>query len=292
MKSNKYLSLLLVLFLSITAFAQNPTDDSTPVAVEIVQVDTIPVMSDIMNREIKCVVVVPEQYSDPESQEVQYPVVYLLNGYSGNYSDYTKRIENLNQLASDYGFIFVCPDGQDSWYFDSPIDKNYQFESFITKELIPFIDDNYRTMSTPKMRGITGLSMGGHGAMWLAMRHPELFSIVGSMSGGVDFRPFAEKWSISKRLGDYASNKASWDSHTVISLVPTLKNGTLKIIFDCGTADFFNGVNENLHKALLAQGIDHDYISRPGNHNWDYWRNALDYQLLFFQKGFEANSDN
>ena len=135
------------------------------------------------------------------------------------------------------------------------------------------------------MRAITGLSMGGHGALWNAWRHPDVCGSCGSMSGGVDIVPFPGRWNIDKRLGNYDDNKDVWASHSVISLVPSLKNGQ-SIIIDDGNDDFFLEVNNNLHEALLKQGIDHDYIVRPGNHSWDYWVNALDYQVLFFHKAF------
>ena len=65
-----------------------------------------------------------------------------------------------------------------------------------------------------------------------------------------------------------------------------LKNGELKIIFDCGLDDFFLEVNRNLHKKLMDRKIDHDYIERPGGHNVAYWHNSIDYQVLFFEKFF------
>lgn len=289
MKANKNLLLIIaLLFFTFSAFAQKEeslTTTATP------QGDTISVYSDIMKRDLKVVVIVPEQYFDSESGDVVYPVVYLLHGYGGKYSDFPTRIDGIDDMASEHGVIFVCPDGQNSWYLDSPIRKDLQFETYITKELVPYIDTHYRTDANRGMRAITGLSMGGHGALWLAFRHTDLFANAGSMSGGVDITKFPTKWEISKTLGDYESNKELWADHTVMSLVPSMKNGELKVIFDCGSKDFFHEVNENLHKAMLEKGIEHDYISRPGVHNWDYWRNSLDYQLLFFDKAFEANSN-
>ncbi|MDD2962028.1 MAG: alpha/beta hydrolase family protein [Muribaculaceae bacterium] len=289
MNTNKFFLILILAFLPL--FAIN-VQGAAVEGEEVVQGDTIKLKSHILDTEIKTTVILPAQYFDEEMQEEQYPVVYLLHGYAGDYSSWSKIKPNIDALATDLGFIFVCPDGKKSWYWDSPIDKKSQFESYITQELVPYIDDNYRTMPTSQMRAITGLSMGGHGAFWLAIRHPELFSIVGCMSGGVNILPFAQKWNMKELLGDYDSNKERWNDYTVINLVPKLKKGQLKIIFDCGVSDFFYDVNLGLHKALLEKGIEHDFISRPGVHNWDYWRNSLDYQLLFFQKAFEAHSAN
>ena len=129
--------------------------------------------------------------------------------------------------------------------------------------------------------------MGGHGALWLAIRHQDIFGAAGSTSGGVDIRPFPDNWDMKKQLGEYINNKEIWDNHTVINQINKLQDGTLAIIFDCGFKDFFFEVNNNLHNALLKQGIAHDYIVRPGEHNSQYWGNSIDYQILFFKKFFK-----
>ena len=102
--------------------------------------------------------------------------------------------------------------------------------------------------------------MGGHGALWLAIRHQDIFGAAGSTSGGVDIRPFPDNWDMKKQLGEYINNKEIWDNHTVINQINKLQDGKLAIIFDCGFKDFFFEVNNNLHNTLLKQGIAHDYI--------------------------------
>lgn len=251
---------------------------------EIDQTTTVEIMSEKMGRKIKAVVVVPEQYSDPDLQEDQYPVLYLLHGAYGSYKDWPTKT-HLDDMASDYGVIIVCPDGQDSWYFDSPIDPKMQFETFVSKELVNYIDNNYRTIPTPGMRAITGLSMGGHGALFVAFRHPDVFHSCGSMSGGVNICHFPDQWHIKDRLGDYQSNQQLWESHSVAGLVQNLKPGQ-NITIDDGNEDIFIKENNALHEALLKKGIPHDYTVRPGAHNWSYWTNSLDYQMLFFSKCF------
>lgn len=105
------------------------------------------------------------------------------------------------------------------------------------------------------------------------------------MSGGVDITKFPNKWKIDLRIGKYETNKQAWAEHAVINLVPTLKAGQ-NIIIDDGYSDFFYEVNCNLHKALLDAKIPHDFTIRPGAHTWEYWTNAIDYQMLFFAKAF------
>ena len=77
-----------------------------------------------------------------------------------------------------------------------------------------------------------------------------------------------------------------------MSQLNKLKNGNLALIIDCGYDDFFFSENEELHRRLLEQKIDHDYIVRPGGHTWSYWNNSIDYQILFFSKFFCKNKLN
>ena len=275
----------LAVLLGSPVWAQGTVNNITTQVAKVYrpQADTIEVMSAKMGRGIKNVVVVPKQY-DAGPQDERYPVLYLLHGAGGDYSNWPQKA-NLEDKATQFGVIIVCPDGQDSWYFDSPIDAKMQFETYLSQELIAYIDSYYRTFAVPAMRAITGLSMGGHGALWLAFRHPDVFHSCGSMSGGVDITKFPGKWKIANRIGKYEDNPQVWASHAVINLVPTLQPGQ-NIIIDDGYDDFFYEVNCNLHQALLDRKIPHDFTIRPGKHNWDYWVNALDYQVLFFSKAF------
>lgn len=217
-----------------------------------------------------------------------FPTVYLLNGFGGDRTQFLRLRPDLPRLADLYGIIFVLPSGKDSWYWDSPVNKNMQMESFITKELIPWVDANYPTKAEPSQRAVSGLSMGGHGALWLAMRHTDIFGSAGSMSGGVDIRPFMKKWKMENLIGPRDKNPEMWDNSTVIVQAEQLTPGQLNITFDCGTDDFFAEVNENLHRLLLEKKIPHDYTSRPGNHTPAYWANSLLYHIVFFDEAFKA----
>lgn len=249
--------------------------------VRAAQVDTLRVESPSMQKAIEVVVIIP----DLAARE-QCPVVYLLHGLGGNARTWISIKPNLPEIADEEGFIFVCPDGAKSWYWDSPLNADMKYETFISSELVQYVDSHYRTIADSRARAITGLSMGGHGAMWNAIRHPEVFSAAGSMSGGVDIRPFPKNWNISDQLGTQDAHPENWENYTVVHLVPAMKPGKLALIFDCGETDFFHDVNVDFHRALLKQGIDHDFITRPGNHDEKYWKNAIDYQLLFFKKHF------
>ena len=169
---------------------------------------------------------------------------------------------------------------------DSPLNADVRYETFVSDELVQYIDSCYPTIADRKGRAITGFSMGGHGALWNAIRHSDVFSAVGSTSGGVDIRPFPKNWNMSDQLGEKERFPENWENYTVINQVPQMRNGQLAIIIDCGYGDFFFDVNTRFHEALLKQGVDHDFIVRPGEHNHRYWHNSIDYQILFFQKHF------
>lgn len=248
------------------------------------KVDTIEVYSTKMDKKIKNVVILPEGY---DKENTQYPVLYLLHGHGGCYDSWIRWIKkSLPQEASKWQMIVVCPDGQNSWYWDSPIDPKVQFDTYVSQELVNYIDGNYKTIASPKGRAITGLSMGGHGGLWLGINHPDIFGACGSMSGGVDIRPFPNNWHMKDRLGTYKDNTEVWNQYTVIAQLDKIEPNTLAIIVDCGTDDFFYQVNEELHKEMLYRNISHDYITRPGGHTNEYWNNAIDFQMMFFSKFF------
>ena len=251
--------------------------------VQAARVDTVRVKSLSMNKEVKVVYVLP----DKAVGKTACPVVYLLHGYGGNARSWILLKPELPQIADEKGIIFVCPDGKNSWYWDSPKNADYRYETFVSSELVRYTDKHYATIPAKGARAITGLSMGGHGALWIAMRHKDVFGAAGSMSGGVDIRPFPQNWEMNRQLGEFAANKDSWDGHTVVNQLNKIENGDLAIIIDCGEADFFLEVNRDLHNRLLARKIGHDFTIRPGGHTGAYWNNSIDYHILFFNKFFK-----
>ncbi|RYC71690.1 alpha/beta hydrolase [Spirosoma sordidisoli] len=248
------------------------------------KVDTVDTYSASMKKTIRAVVITPDSYTTG----AEFPVVYLLHGYSGNYSNWIQKAPALSRAVDANGIIVVCPDGNyGSWYYDSPVDASFRYETYVSNELVAWVDSHYKTIKDRQGRAITGLSMGGHGGLYLAFRHQDVFGAAGSMSGGVDIRPFPNNWDIAKRLGPYAQFPDRWEKHTVINLLHLLTPGSLSLIIDCGTDDFFFRVNNNLHDKLLERNIAHDYITRPGGHNWTYWNTAISYQLLFMRQFFD-----
>ena len=246
-------------------------------------VDTADTYSNAMHKTIKAVVVKPDSYS----KQGNFPVVYLLHGYSGNYRDWITKVPAIKQYADQFNLIIVGVDGNfGSWYFDSPIDSSVRYETYVSSELVSYMDSHYKTIKDRSGRGITGLSMGGHGAFYLAFRHQDVYGVAGSMSGGVDIRPFPGNWDIAKLLGTESKHPENWEKNTVINLTNLLTPNSLALTFDCGTDDFFYKVNMALHEKLAYMNIPHDFTSRPGGHTWEYWANSVQYHLTFMSSFF------
>ncbi|MEZ4963912.1 MAG: alpha/beta hydrolase family protein [Saprospiraceae bacterium] len=250
------------------------------------RVDSVEIYSPAMRKNIKCLVVLPDAYSVSAKP---YPVLYLLHGWSGNFAGWLGDAPQLREHADTYNMLIVCPDGgYDSWYLDSPVDTSVRYETHIVQEVVHYIDYYYNTRRELAGRAIAGLSMGGHGALYLAIRHPDVFGAAGSMSGGLDLRPWKQNnWDLEGVLGDPGKNWKNWEDNSVTSLVPRLKKHKIPLIIDCGLGDFFLPGNREMHRLLLEAGIEHEYTERPGEHNGDYWGNAVDMQVVFFHKFFQ-----
>jgi len=242
---------------------------------------TVNVRSESMNKDVPVTIVKPDCYRSGED----FPVVYILHGHSGNNNSWNRE-GHMERLADKYDVLVVMPDGGwNSWYFDSPITPEYKYETFVSKELVDYVDENFKTLPEPSARAITGNSMGGHGAFYNAIRHQDVFGNVGSTSGGVDFRPWPSNWEIAKRLGSKEEYPENWEKNTVINMTDQIKPG-LNIIFDCGTEDFFYQVNCNLHKKLDEAGILHVFNTGPGGHSWSYWFDNIEKHFIFFNNNF------
>jgi len=246
--------------------------------------DTISVFSKAMQKGIKCVVITPTGY---KSGGKRYPVLYLLHGYAGNYARWLTVAPQLKTKVDELQLIIVCPDGgYGSWYINSPVDSSIRYETFTATELVRYIDSSYSTYTDRAHRAITGLSMGGHGSLYLAIKHKDIFGAAGSMSGLVDLSFFPKGMNFATLFGDSSVFAGNMAKHSVMNIIDSLKNRELKLTIDCGIYDFLVLPNRNLHQKLLKLRIEHDYAERPGIHNAAYWKNSIDYHLLFFKKFF------
>ena len=221
---------------------------------------------------------------------LKYPTIYLLHGYSGNYRNWIQQVPSLNILATTYKCIIVCPDGGfSSWYINSPIDTTMQYETFVATELVNYIDTNYQTIQQGTGRAITGLSMGGFGAMYLALNHPKTFGACGSMSGALDIEKVKMNYDITKRWGDTLINKKYYQEHNFSFIIKSKKRIYQSIILDCGTNDAFLPMARSVHELLISLKIKHTYLEQEGGHHWGYWGMAIPYQMLFFHHFFRSS---
>lgn len=248
------------------------------------KIDSLTVWSASMHKSVKNIAILPKTYT---TSKQRFPVIYMLHGAGDDYRGWLEIAPEITKYADQYNVILICPDGgNSSWYFDSPVDPSYRYETYITKELISMVDIKYRTVSNKSGRGITGLSMGGHGAFFLAFRHTNLFGAAASMSGGLDIRPFAEKWDLTKRLGPITQYPQHWEKYTVINLIPSIQNKQLKLHFDCGRDDFFYSVNVQVHQKMQEFKIAHEFFAKSGGHTPAYWRSSVKSHIEFFNEFF------
>jgi S-formylglutathione hydrolase FrmB len=246
------------------------------------KVDTISIPSAVMNKSFNALVFLPSNY---EQSNKSYPVLYLLHGHSSDPSSWYFVIPKIREWADRYQMILVCPDGDyDSWYLDGPNKTDRKFETYIALEVPKFIDQCYRSLKGRESRGISGISMGGHGAVYLAHKHPDQFSCIGSSSGGLDLIPFYREWNLYKLLGDPIKNRTRWEQSSCLYLLNQHAFKNQKLYIDCGTEDFFLEVNRTFHKKLEELRILHRYVESKGDHSIPYWRSAYEKQILFFDK--------
>lgn len=263
------------------------------------RVDSIEVFSTVMQKTLRAAVTLPSSYSEGNKR---YATLYLLHGGSGAFSDWhqkTTEIGLLQRLATQYELIIVTPGvGPSSYYYDSPLLDSVQYETYLIKEFIPAIDKAYRTLSQKESRAITGLSMGGHGAIMLSAKYPELFIAAGSMSGvmNIDTRMWKvpEDFRNLRRSGQKImlgeiQYDAPFSEFTAVGLIKQIHANGLGLIIDCGVDDFLLETNRLMHRLLLDQNTQHEYTERPGAHTWNYWTAALPVHVLFFDRFLKRN---
>src|SRR6185295_3497922 len=205
------------------------------------RVETVRFQSKLVNAALPYNVILPADYES--SPTTRYPVLYLLHGLTGHYSDWVTRT-NVADYASQYRMIVVTPEGNDGWYTDSVNVSTDKYESYILKELLPDVQQRYRTIEARYGRAIAGLSMGGYGSIKFGLKSPATFVFVASMSGAFGVTRFTEKetgtsgWANSMKLFgpiDSDTRKAN-DLFQLINQLPSARIPSLPFFyFDCGT---------------------------------------------------------
>ena len=285
--------------------------------------------SDALGVDKDVVVYVPRGYDAQPAKH--WPVFYYLHGLTGDETNWVKN-GKLDAAADQLALaaIVVMPDGDDDFYVDSPAAIDYakcmasgdglftkappfakacvhqrNYEAYIAKDLVGWVDAHYRTIQRRDGRAIAGLSMGGFGAMAISLRHPDEFAAAASHSGAIAMmfrgpRPFVadQPVELMTSVGGepaganpivawigkmFGRDIAEWKAHDVVELASKLPTGTLALYFDCGTEDDFN-LQDNVqyvHAALTARHIEHEFFVGPGKHNFELWTQRLPHSLAF-----------
>ncbi|MBS1749463.1 MAG: esterase family protein [Bacteroidetes bacterium] len=260
------------------------------------------VESKILKRDVKYSVYLPPGY---DYSERNYPVVYLLHGYTDDniawfqFGEVDRYADKAIADGTIPPMIIIMPNADSSWYINS-YDGKEDYEDFFIKEFIPTVEKKYRIRSAKRFRGIAGLSMGGYGTLIYALKYPELFTAAAPLSAGIfsdeeiQMMPDME-WNTmlgplyGKGLkGKERLNKA-WYDNSILSIINKKTGAELNKVrywIDCGDDDFlFNG-NALLHIALRKKLVRHEYRVRDGNHSWEYWRTGITDALAFIGKSF------
>ncbi len=258
--------------------------------------------SSLLNQPVKYSIYLPPDYYISNRR---YPVVYLLHGYTDNetgwvqFGEADRIVDEQIKSGELPPMIIVMPDGGVTWYMDDYQGK-VRYETMFVQELIPHVDSTYRTRTQRDYRALSGLSMGGHGSLLLAMHHPDLFGSCAALSAAV----FTEEGIATMADDRYNNVFASLFSGPVrgqerltthykrnspLTLARSAPEGDLKRVrwyFDCGDDDFLSAANAQLHLELLNRKIPHEYRVRDGAHTWPYWRTGLPDALKFIATSF------
>lgn len=233
--------------------------------------------SDALNRTMRYQIVVPAT-----AAASRVPVLYLLHGHGGEEGDWF-TYSRVAALANRHNIAVVTPDGANSWYING---GSGRWRDYIADDLVRDVEKRWPVKTTREGRAVAGLSMGGYGAMNLALQRPEVFSLAASMSGALDITrannvfeggrrvdeelraAFGPPESAVRRENDIYRLAAEADA----SMVPHL-------YIDCGLDDPWMGVNREFKQVLTDRGIPHDFHELAGNHNWRYWDRQIEVVL-------------
>jgi enterochelin esterase-like enzyme len=258
--------------------------------------DDLSLPSKILKSDRKYAVYLPPGY---ESSGRSYPVLYLLHGSGDDQTGWIQfgEVLNITDKAIADGtatpMVIIMPDGNTvhKGYFND-ISGNWNYEDFFFKELVPFIEKNYRVKSDKRFRAISGLSMGGGGTFMYALHHPEMFSSACPLSASVGPLSLDEaRKSIIKNNPDIPDSLIVkyYNQHSALALINNMPDDQKKAVrwyIDDGDDDFLYEGNCLVHIAMRKKEIPHEFRVRDGGHTWTYWRSALPSVLEFVSQAF------
>jgi S-formylglutathione hydrolase FrmB len=265
-------------------------------ATQDTRVQTIQFESKLVGKILPYNVLLPVGYDQPAEKTKRYPVVYLLHGLTGHYSNWLEKTK-LADYAAAYEFIIITPEGNDGWYTDSATVPSDKYESYIVQELIPDVEKRFRASNQREARAVGGLSMGGYGALKFAVKHPDMFVFAASLSGALDAASWIEAnlkglefvWKTLQPVygASDSETRAANDLSKLYRELPVGRIAALPYVYlDCGTEDELLQSNRSFADILVKQKIPHEYRQLPGNHSWTYWDAQVQEVLRIAAKKF------
>jgi S-formylglutathione hydrolase FrmB len=267
MKKKLFLFWCSLLFLGIFLAAEGR-------AQSIARIDSFYMPS--LGKTKKLSIILPAGYNP----KVHYPVLYLLHGYSGDNQDWLARTR-IREHVRELPLIVIMPDAENSWYVNSAMERNDRFEDYLVKDVPHYVNKMYSIDTT--RQGIAGLSMGGYGAVMLALKHPMQYRFAGSLSGAITFprglndttRPAERSLfpSLKRAFGEKPINGRNGGD--IFQLYrQTAKDSLPYLYLVIGTQDGFRSFLP-AHRAftdlLRSYGAAYEYHETPGGHSWQYW---------------------
>lgn len=256
--------------------------------------------SKILAHPVPYCVFLPPSYDSAKEQK--FPVLYFLHGLGENAQTLLNAggwniIENLWEQRQIGEFLIVTPAADRSFYIDSR-DGQVRYEDFFIREFLPFVESHYRIDRERRERGVTGISMGGYGALRFALRYPQLFGSVSAHSAALVAKlpevqaSSPQQEALSRMLGPAFGapfDRAFWNRNNPFTLV---ENGSpppsLKIYFDCGSEDQFgfDAGAQAFDNLLAVKKIPHEFHLYPGGHDWTYFAEHFPASLRFHSRAF------
>jgi len=274
---------------------------STELLAQQVEYKSFP--SKILGRDLRYGVYLPPSYAS--SPNKKYPVLYFLHGLFEDETRWSTRGQTdqiMNRMIAEGKigeFIVAIPNGGTSFYTNTR-DGSEKWEDALVNEFIPLIESSYRVNATRATRGISGTSMGGYGALKIAMKHPDLFGSASAHSAVLLQDLSAAKVSAGRlqrfqamfdKIYGINQDLSYWEANNPMTLAKdTKKLNGLKVYFDCGTEDEygFDLGTRQLDEMLTKAGYAHESHLYPGHHGWDYAMLHTNESLLFHWKAFSG----
>jgi S-formylglutathione hydrolase FrmB len=199
------------------------------------------------------------------------PCLYLLHGLSDDQTIWQRRT-SIERYAAAKGIAVVMPCVNRSFYTDMVYGQNYW--TYVSEELPKIIHSMFKISKDPKKTFVAGLSMGGYGAIKMALRNPEKFAAAATMSGCMELKSFGDTKLNPEAKMIFGDTPPINNENDLFFLAEQLKEAGKKIpelYMVCGTEDFLYEPNQNFKKHLETLDIKHTYKEAPGTHEWGFW---------------------